>query len=216
MEVRMQTHKAEKKGVIIYDFDGVLVNSRSAVKFYYAAILRHFGIPEPDWNDPYVSGRIFAMAHRQLLSQYADGELLEKMLCYSPPFTTQEMLDATPLEVGIAEIVPQLSVDYHLAICTNRGESVEAYLRHHNLHEHFSYAITSKDVNNPKPDPEGIYKILSYFSVSNALYIGDSEADYFAAKAAGVDFLSFKSSLFDSPVITDHRDIKRFLTGLVE
>ncbi len=201
----------KSKGLIIYDFDGVLVDSRHAVQFYYAAVFRHFGIPELDWNDPFVTSQVFGMTHRQLMAQYAAGELLEDMCRYSPPFTTQEMLDATPLEAGAAEAIPELSAGYHLAICTNRGESVDMYLRHHNLHSHFSYVVTSKDVLQPKPDPEGVRKILSYFSVSSALYIGDSEADYFAARDAGVNFVSFRSSLFDSPIITDHREIKRFL-----
>ncbi|MDR0455049.1 MAG: HAD family hydrolase [Deferribacteraceae bacterium] len=201
----------KKKGLIIYDFDGVLVNSQNAIKFYYAAIFRHFGLPELDWDNPYVSGQVFAMTHRQLLSQYADGELLEKMYNYLPPFTIQDMLDATPLETGVAETIPELSADYILAICTNRGESVDSYLRHYNLYGHFSYTITSNDVRNPKPSPEGILKILSYFGADNALFVGDSETDYLAAKDAGINFIAFKSTLFDSQIITDHCDIKQFL-----
>jgi HAD superfamily hydrolase (TIGR01549 family) len=193
------------KKVIIYDFDGVLVNSREVIIFYYEAVFNRFNLPP----HPAVNSKIFSMTHRQLMSHYAKGNLLEEMCSYVPPYTMQEMLDATPLEAGAAEVIPILSKDYHLAICTNRGQSVNAYLEHHNLEKHFSYIITSVDVNHPKPDPEGVLKILAYFNAKpeKTLYIGDNDADYYAATGAGVRFIAFNANLFESPVITNHKSI---------
>lgn len=46
------------------------------------------------------------------------------------------------------------------------------------------------DVEKPKPDPEGLLKLLELFGVrkNELLYIGDSHVDEKAAAAAGVDF----------------------------
>jgi HAD superfamily hydrolase (TIGR01509 family) len=123
------------------------------------------------------------------------------------------MLDYTPLEAGVLEMIPALAKDYTLAICTNRGESVDLYLEHYKIKDCFSYVITAMDVPNPKPSPDGVLKILDYFDAEpeKTLFIGDSEADYYAATAAGTRFLAFGASLFGSPFITDHRDILEYL-----
>lgn len=58
------------------------------------------------------------------------------------------------------------------------------------LKEEFSYFVTSDDVKNNKPDPEGIYLAMKHFSISDkrkVLYIGDNNSDYYAALNAGVD-----------------------------
>ncbi|MBH5319600.1 HAD family hydrolase [Paenibacillus sp. GSMTC-2017] len=56
------------------------------------------------------------------------------------------------------------------------------------LHSYFDIAITGNDVEKPKPDPEGINNALSTLGInkSNAIFIGDSNADIVAGKAAGV------------------------------
>ncbi|MDR2884044.1 MAG: HAD family hydrolase [Deferribacteraceae bacterium] len=201
------------KKLIIYDFDGVLVDSRGAVVHYYSAVFRHFNIPQLDWKDPVVLKDVFGMSHRQLLGQYAEGDTLEEMCHYVPPHDMAEMLAVTPLENGVAEAIPQLAKDYHLAICTNRGESVDKYLEHYNIKQYFSYVITSLDVQEPKPAPEGVLKILAHFNLTptDALYIGDSDVDYLAATAAGVELLAFGASLSGSPFMTDHMEIFNYL-----
>ncbi len=100
------------KDVIIYDFDGVLVNSGFAVLKYYDVIFEHFNLPKLDWHNAEVRKQAFAMSHRQLMSQYADGELLEEMCSYTPPFTMEQMLQVTPLEPEVDTVIPALAKNY--------------------------------------------------------------------------------------------------------
>ncbi|MDD9148774.1 MULTISPECIES: HAD family hydrolase [unclassified Sporolactobacillus] len=52
----------------------------------------------------------------------------------------------------------------------------------------FESVITGDDVSRPKPDPEGIKKTLNKFAAlpETAIYIGDSNTDILAGKAAGI------------------------------
>ena len=52
----------------------------------------------------------------------------------------------------------------------------------------FDVIITGDDVIKPKPDPEGLLKALSLLKVENsdAIYIGDSDADIIAGVQANV------------------------------
>jgi HAD superfamily hydrolase (TIGR01509 family) len=75
------------------------------------------------------------------------------------------------------------------------------------LDRFFDISITGDDVVKPKPDPEGIHSALRTLGIapSNAVFVGDSNADILAGKAAGlqtygVRWLStFQSQAYDVP-----------------
>lgn len=56
----------------------------------------------------------------------------------------------------------------------------------------FDYIVAYHDVKSHKPDSEGVQKILERFKFdrSEAVYLGDSDDDYLAASAAGIQFFS--------------------------
>jgi HAD superfamily phosphatase len=55
--------------------------------------------------------------------------------------------------------------------------------------QYFKTIVTADDVAKPKPDPEGLRKVLSGRPTERALYIGDNVDDALAAQSAGVPFL---------------------------
>lgn len=65
-------------------------------------------------------------------------------------------------------------------------ESVEKF----QLYDCIDLVVGMEDVQKAKPDPEGIYRALTYFQAEKeqTLYVGDSLIDARAAQAAGVDF----------------------------
>ncbi|WP_342440489.1 HAD-IA family hydrolase [Paenibacillus sp. FSL L8-0436] len=74
-----------------------------------------------------------------------------------------------------------------------------------NMTDFFDITITGDDVDRPKPDPEGIHKALNILGLdpADAVFVGDSNADILAGKAAGlrtygVRWLStFQSLVYD-------------------
>jgi HAD superfamily hydrolase (TIGR01548 family) len=55
---------------------------------------------------------------------------------------------------------------------------------------HFRTVVTTDDVKNIKPHPEGLLKILGRRAPSSALYLGDNVDDALAARDAGVPFMA--------------------------
>lgn len=88
------------------------------------------------------------------------------------------------------EIINKLYLDgYKLAIVTSKNkEMCLKSLKKFNLDKLFSFIITCESVKNPKPNPEGMLKVLDYFKINcnEAISIGDSEYDYLAARGANI------------------------------
>jgi HAD superfamily hydrolase (TIGR01548 family) len=56
--------------------------------------------------------------------------------------------------------------------------------------KHFRSVITMDDVEEMKPNPEGLHKILGKRDPATALYLGDNIDDALAARDAGVPFMA--------------------------
>jgi phosphoglycolate phosphatase-like HAD superfamily hydrolase len=83
-----------------------------------------------------------------------------------------------------------------------------------NLWPYFELVVTALDVQNPKPHPESIERILQRFNLkrSEALFVGDSEIDEQAARAASIKFIAYKNREIKADgFIDDHRAILNLL-----
>jgi pyrophosphatase PpaX len=77
-----------------------------------------------------------------------------------------------------------------LAIFTGRvWREMDYTLDRAKVREFFNPILTVEDVTRPKPDPEGLLKILGGRSAADSLYVGDNVDDALAAQAAGIRFL---------------------------
>ncbi|MFP3867378.1 MAG: HAD family hydrolase [Desulfobacteraceae bacterium] len=198
--------------VIIYDCDGVLIDSRAANQAFYNHILDHFGLPpltREQWH------RIAPLTAAEALvylfegrSELAAAQALQKNIdnsAFIPLIRLQPHLKAT---------LVQLRRHYRLAIATNRGKSLAMILQHFGLGDFFDLTVSSLDVQNPKPDPEGLAKILRHFQVppDRACYIGDAWLDQEVADRAGVIFGAYQNpSLAAAFHLDSHGDLWRFL-----
>lgn len=76
-----------------------------------------------------------------------------------------------------------------LAVFTGKGNRTTAItLQEFDLASYFELVVSGSDVENHKPHPEGIKKVMSAFSLSpgEVLMVGDAVADIHASRAAGV------------------------------
>lgn len=95
-----------------------------------------------------------------------------------------------------------------IALITASGrEVIDLVLAHHELVNYFDIIITGSDVQQHKPDPEGIKVVLEHFGIdkSKAVMLGDSDKDLGAAQNAGIDSILFTQR------ITRFCTIKRIL-----
>lgn len=93
-----------------------------------------------------------------------------------------------------------------MAVITGKGQrAYQISSKVLNMADFCELAVTGDDVEQPKPHPEGIFKALDILGIdrADAVFVGDSNADILAGKAAGlrtyaVRWLSaFQSQTYD-------------------
>jgi HAD superfamily hydrolase (TIGR01509 family) len=179
--------------VVIFDCDGVLVESRAANAAFYNQILAHFNKALlTDTQLTYVHARTVYESLAYLFqgdSRLPDVEHYWRTMDYGP---INRMLTLQP---GLVECLAELRGRFKTAIATNRTTTMTGLLRRFDLERHFDLVVTSLDVRQPKPHPEAIHKILAFFGVKNgqACYVGDSTVDEETARRAEVRFIAYRN-----------------------
>lgn len=201
---------------VIYDCDGVIVNSNNAILKYYSWLADISGVIIPDFSDENFKRILLSYTENDIIDIISGGDKSIKDRLYhtikTVPYNSGfEDIVLEPALVEGLEIVKKYGIS--MAVDTNRGRSLSDLLTYFNIREYFSYLVTSRDVENPKPDPEGVYKICSFYNIKpkEVLFIGDSMTDYNAAVSSGANFLAYKNTLQDAKVIHNHKDIAKYL-----
>ena len=184
--------------VIIFDVDGVLVDTRGSfqkttletVKFFtgkkvtLAELHRWKNIP--GYNDDWKLSTAWV---RSLGGNYEYDEVKRKFVelywgVHQDGNVRREkwLLPRTMLR--------RLMKKSELAIFTGRiWKELDYTLDRNRVREFFKTIITAEDVKLGKPDPEGLLKILNDRKGDDTLYVGDNVDDALAARVAGIPFV---------------------------
>lgn len=198
--------------VVIFDCDGVMFDSKEANEAYYNHILAHFGKPMMDTGQSrYVH---MNTANQSIAHLFSDDPRLEEAMAYRQKLTYLPFISRMQMEPYLKSFLECLRPTYKTAIATNRSDTMNQVLVQHGLGEYFDLVVSSLDVKRPKPDPESLLKVLSHFGLSTheAIYIGDSEIDELAAKAAGIPLVAYKNRDLLAAYYAEHfKDIEALL-----
>jgi HAD superfamily hydrolase (TIGR01549 family) len=175
---------------VIFDVDGVLVDSLDANYKYFKDIFERAGytmVAKDEYRSMFHISRDDMI---KIIAKNSDAQEMARILAIEKevPYAIEEM----KLTEGSAEVVKALSGKYRLAIVTGRnGDGAERYLRHSGLEDYFETVVHYEHYENPKPHPEPIQIALTRLGVTpgEAVYIGDAETDFQAAAAAGTAFI---------------------------
>jgi phosphoglycolate phosphatase len=198
--------------VIIYDCDGVLIDSRRANEAFYNHILARFGLPpltqdQLDWVQ-------MSTAQQSVARLFHGSPCLPAAQAYQLTIDNRPFLSLLRLEPHVRETLGALRPTYRTAIVTNRGKSLPLVLKELGLESLFDLTVTCYDVRRPKPDPEGVLKVLDYFRAApeEALYIGDAAVDCQVARAVGITFAAYKNPGLKARYhLEDHLDLLKVL-----
>ncbi len=196
--------RANNKGVVIFDCDGVMFDSRQANINYYNHLLRHFGMPPMKEDDiAYVHMHTADLSIRHI---FRDSPHLEEALRLRFEVDYSPFLKDMVMEPGLKEVLACLRPTHKLAVATNRSNTIGLVLEMNGLKGYFDKVVSSLDVVHPKPHPECLLKIIDFFGVpaAFALYVGDSQIDLESARAAGVSFVSYKNPFLEADYHVDH------------
>ena len=176
---------------VIFDCDGVLVDSRAANAAFYNQILAHFNKePLTETQLTYVHSQTVYESLAYLFqgdSRLPEAERFWRTMDYGP---INKMLTLQP---GLVDCLQDLHGRFKTAIATNRTNTMSRLLREFGLADRFDLVVTSLDVERPKPFPDPLFKILAQFKAAprQSLFVGDSDVDERTARAAGVPFVAY-------------------------
>lgn len=174
--------------LLIFDFDGTLIDSKDDIATSVNLTLGDLGLPLrlPEEIFSFVGDGV-----KRLLRLSVGEEnlaLYEKALRIFRRHYLSHCLDTTRFYPGMDRVIETLS-GVKKAIATNKSmEYTLAIVEGLGLRSHFAAIESPADSSELKPDPGMLLRILSTLNISpeGAVLVGDSTNDVRAAKAAGI------------------------------
>jgi HAD superfamily hydrolase (TIGR01509 family) len=179
---------------ILFDFDGVLVDSEPVHWACWAEVLAPLGVMlEWEFYRDYCIGiddreMLRMMAGRStpprqwesLWTRYpAKKDLFRGRMSVDPPFPP-----------GTAALLGRLRTDYRLAVVSSSStDEIEPMLAAGGLRNHFETVVGGNNVKRHKPAPDAYLLAAERLNARTALVVEDSEAGLAAGRAAGFQVL---------------------------
>ena len=179
-----------KISAIIFDVDGVLLESNRLMIELHKIIAKEMGLRVPD--DKEITS-LWGKSFRELINSIwpnVDAKLFKE---YVKDYIQKEKI-IFPAVVGSKELIKKLKkMEFKLGIVTGRPRDfTEDHMRNSGFKLNlFDVIVTGDDTKNHKPSPDPILRAVELLKVKpeETLYIGDSLVDLKAAKEAKVEFV---------------------------
>ena len=200
---------------IIFDCDGVVIDSREANIEYYNYLRNYLGLPR--------------LTREQ--EDFVQAATVHQAMDAIFPKPLQPLLrDAAKRVSYVRDIMPHITcypglhdvLDFcrehgvRMAMDTNRTDGLDMLFERCRLSGYFDPVVLASSVPHPKPAPDGAQLILRQWKCEpdRLLFIGDSTSDKGAAQGVGIAFLSFQTEGLSEHSISDfsvlHDALKHF------
>ena len=169
---------------VLFDLDGVIINSFESWYRAFNAMLRRYGREEISREEfkvkcwgPDLKHNLEAWDLDEEAGQYC----VDKQL---------ELVDLIELFPDAKEVLSRIrhKYKYKVGLVTNTPKkNVVRILEHFQLAKFFDVVVTGDDVREGKPNAEMVIEACSRLKVKpeNAILVGDTESDFQAGKSAG-------------------------------
>lgn len=172
---------------VVFDLDGTLANTFSTVLRIFNQVMldrtgRHWRLEE---LLPYFGPPESVMFQRM----FPAVEIHEPMIADYFRLSREDGHEIKPFD-GIGELIGELkSAGIKLGVFSAANtEAARIRVGHAGLLEYFDEVLGGDSVENSKPHPDGLLRLMERFNVAPAktVYIGDMVADVETGRAAGV------------------------------
>jgi phosphoglycolate phosphatase len=199
--------------LVIFDFDGTLVDTLQDIAYYANLVLREFGSMDRSPDDV---KKAIGWGVRELFSNLSpelgrDPGRLEEAVARFRKYYNENPVRATRPMPGVREALAGPLEDVKKAIITNKPQDVtKSILKQLKLEAYFDPVIGMHGSYPPKPDPASTFFTMQFHGVvpNETVLIGDSRVDFETARAAGVDFIWMTNGYDDS--LKGERAVTRF------
>ena len=174
-----------KRKLIIFDLDGVLINSLPNMKYSMQRTNKELKI-KIDFNE---YKKYLGLPFEKIMKKMGiKKNVLQIKKTYS--YFSKKKIKEPKINKKTIKDLKILNINYDFAIFTSKDKKRTTKIL--NKYNFLKIIITADDVVEGKPSPEGIYKILKKARIKdkkNCIYVGDSIYDYQSSKKANIDYL---------------------------
>ncbi|MBV0893229.1 phosphoglycolate phosphatase [Paracoccus sp. Z118] len=192
---------------VVFDLDGTLVDSAPDIHASVNAVLRDNGLRTLtlDRVRSFIGGGV-ELLWAQIAAELALDPSERPRLLAAFMSRYHHATQLTRLYDGVREALDVLSQRGHpLGLCTNKpGAPTLSVLDHFGLTPYFGAVVAGDSLAVKKPDPAPLLAALRQLGADPAhprgIFVGDSEYDAHAARAAGVPLLLFMGGYRHEPL----------------
>lgn len=179
---------------ILFDFDGVLVDSEPLHHECWSEVLARFGLGLA-WED--YAANCIGVSDRKMIQALCDihrrQDLFEpiwNLYPYKKQLFRDRVKDRALMPEATREMIVELAV-LPLAVVSSSGRAeVEPPLESAGVRDYFRVTVFGEDVKNLKPDPEPYLLAAGKLGVRRPLVVEDSASGIAAGRAAGFDVVA--------------------------
>lgn len=184
---------------VIFDMDGVIVDTEPVHYFAYYEHFKHLGVDVPDEMYAAFTGNSTKNVYQKLKETFKLPDEVDTLVDYkrelfNNAFDQKEDLDLLP---GVKDLIVDLhSNGMQLVLASSSANvTIGRVFRRFSLHQYFSHIVSGEDFPKSKPHPAIFEKaaLLSGTPKEECIVIEDSTNGIKAAKAAGIYCIGYKS-----------------------
>lgn len=200
---------------VLFDFDGVIVDSERLHWAAFNVILEPLGCPIlwPDYTEVYMGfddRDAFRHALPQIDEQQLSAYIVQKAVAF------QDLLAAGGAAAlpGAVDLIKHLSARLPIAICSGAlREDIDPIVKQLGVENEFQTIVTAEDTPRSKPDPAPYQLTAKRLKTVTGLAIEDTPAGITSAKGANLFVLGVTNS-YPADVLTDADAVVDTLEGL--
>ncbi|MBI2667734.1 HAD family hydrolase [Candidatus Woesearchaeota archaeon] len=185
---------------IIFDIDGVLLNSFEAnLKFFQDLMIKTGYRPPTREEFPAIFHLNMADAIKALTKSTSEEDI-KKIWEIGRSREIKYDIELLTTPKGADKVIKRLSKNYLLGIVTSRiKESVYESPQLAKFEKYFRVTVSYQDTTNHKPHPEPLFLAAQKLEVKpeECIYVGDVENDIKAAHAAGMKIIVYSKNQFN-------------------
>lgn len=180
---------------VIFDMDGVLVDSEHHHHKSEIATFKHFGVEiDPNLNRQF-KGLPLKKHFSSLIEKLNLDTSLDDLLAKQNQFLEKVFSTEASLFNNVEQVLKELSSKYKIALATSSERRfVKIVLKRFGIAKYFQVVVTANDITKGKPDPEIFLKAANLlgFKPEECVVVEDSSAGMQAAKSAGMTLIAHK------------------------
>lgn len=178
----------------VFDLDGTIVDTSPDIVDSVRYVLKLLNLPYRPYEAirDSIGGGAFEILRRNVPDEY--HEQLNSIVEIFKNHYDRNCTNKSFLYPNVVELLEMLKTNKKkIAIYTFKTrDATNKILLDYDIDQYFDAVVTKDDVTKPKPDPEGIYRImdiLNYHTKEKIIMIGDTQFDVLTGKNANVHTL---------------------------